>query len=100
MTATLGRAERARTPCAVLGTGMMGPGIATTYALAGHPITLYGRSPESLERGFKAAEAALALFVEGGIATTEAAQDARARLRGATDLAQAVRDAAVVFESV
>jgi len=38
-------------PVAVIGTGMMGPGIALTLALAGHPVMLYGRSSDSLTRG-------------------------------------------------
>jgi 3-hydroxyacyl-CoA dehydrogenase len=43
----------------VVGTGMMGPGIAVTLALAGHPAVLFGRTAESLGRGLAAATHAL-----------------------------------------
>jgi 3-hydroxyacyl-CoA dehydrogenase len=39
---------------AVLGTGQMGPGIVYTLACAGCTVTLFGRTPESAERGLHA----------------------------------------------
>jgi len=87
-------------PLAVLGTGMMGPGIAAVLALANHPVALYGRSDASVGRGLAALEATLDFLAREGVAEAGAARAARARVRGTTGLSEAVRDAAVVFESV
>ena len=85
---------------AVLGTGMMGPGISASLALAGHPATLYGRSAESVQRGLDAVDHALEQLRAAGLVTTRAVQAARRRIGGATDLAAAVHGAMFVFESV
>src|SRR3712207_3420190 len=85
---------------AVLGTGMMGPGIAAGMARAGHTVVLYGRSPESLERGLANAEAVLSFLVEGGVIPPDEAEQAGARLRGTTSLEEAAGPAAVVCESI
>ena len=85
---------------AVLGTGMMGPGMAVTFALADHPVALWGRTDASVQRGLAAVDAALALLAGAEVVARPAADAARARIHGETDLAAAVRDAAVVFESI
>jgi 3-hydroxybutyryl-CoA dehydrogenase len=79
---------------------MMGPGIALTLALAGHPVTLFGRSVESLARGLAAVDSGLQQLRTERLTTARPAQAARRRIQGATDLATAVDQAAVVFESV
>jgi 3-hydroxybutyryl-CoA dehydrogenase len=89
-----------RFPVAVLGTGMMGPGITVTLALAGHPATLYGRSPESLARGLAAVDRCLEMLRGAGLVTARAASAARRRISGSRELAAAVGTASVVFESV
>ena len=85
---------------AVLGTGMMGPGIGVSLALAGHPATLYGRSAASLQCGLDAVDRALEQLRTGGLVTTRAVRAARRRVGGAIDLAAAVHGVAFVFESV
>src|SRR5919202_1233724 len=85
---------------AVLGTGMMGPGISASLALAGHPTTLYGRSPASAQRGLDAVDRALEQLRAARLVTSRAGQAARRRIDGAIDLAAAVHGAAFVFESV
>jgi 3-hydroxybutyryl-CoA dehydrogenase len=97
-TRSLANAETARV--AILGTGMMGPGITVTLALAGHPATLYGRTAESLGRGLEAVERCLGVLRGEGLVTARAAQAARRRIGGSSDLRTAVGTAAVVFESV
>ena len=77
---------------------MMGPRIGVSLTLAGHAVVLWGRSSESLERGTSAFEDALAMLQRGGLVSDGAA--ARARLSTTTNLAQAVTNAAFVFESV
>ena len=45
----------------VIGTGMMGPGIGLTLALAGHPVVLFGRSVDGVTRGLAAVDRGLQL---------------------------------------
>ena len=85
---------------AVIGTGMMGPGIAVSLALAGYPVRLYARTDESLARGLAGVTAALNLFVGGEVIDLPTAEAARGRVDGVTDLADHVRDVTVVFESI
>jgi 3-hydroxybutyryl-CoA dehydrogenase len=85
---------------AVLGTGMMGPGIAVTMALASHDVTLFGRTPESVQRGLDAIDRCFDLLHGEQLVTGDAASAARRRVAGSTDLAGAVGGATFVFESV
>jgi 3-hydroxybutyryl-CoA dehydrogenase len=85
---------------AVIGTGMMGPGIAACLTLAGHDVCVFGRSPSSLERGLAAARDGLDLLQREGLVTPTDAAVASQRLCGTTDLAAAVADAEFVFESI
>jgi 3-hydroxybutyryl-CoA dehydrogenase len=85
---------------AVLGTGMMGPGIAVGMARAGHTVALYGRTPASLERGFATADSMLGILAEGEVISRPEADQARSRIRGTTDLRDAAAPAAVVCESI
>jgi 3-hydroxybutyryl-CoA dehydrogenase len=85
---------------AVIGTGMMGPGIAITLALAGHPVTLVGRSAGSLSRGLDAVDRGLRQLRDERLTTTRLAHAAQRRIEGSTDLAAAVSRAAFVFESI
>jgi 3-hydroxybutyryl-CoA dehydrogenase len=85
---------------AVVGTGMMGPGIAITTALAGHPTSIYARSAESVDRGLTAVDRGLELLHTEELIDADAAAGARQRIDGTTDLSAAVGPANVVFESV
>jgi 3-hydroxybutyryl-CoA dehydrogenase len=82
---------------AVIGTGMMGPGIAACLALAGHRVCLYARSDASLERGLDATRRGMELLEREGLAESAGAAE---RLRGSVDLAAAVASADFVFESI
>jgi 3-hydroxybutyryl-CoA dehydrogenase len=85
---------------AVIGTGQMGPGIAAGLALAGHDVLLFGRSAQSLERGTEAARGGMDVLCREGLASFAQATEAASRLRGVTDLAEAVDGAEFVFESI
>jgi 3-hydroxyacyl-CoA dehydrogenase len=74
---------------------MMGPGIAACLALAGNSVTLVGRSDESLERGLAAARGGMELLLREGLADSDDAE-----VTGTTDLAEAVKQAGYVFESI
>ncbi len=78
----------------------MGPGIALTMVLAGHAVRVFGRSSASLERGQKAFAKALALFETEGIVEAEQRLDAERRIEWCDQLATAVADAGLVFESI
>jgi 3-hydroxybutyryl-CoA dehydrogenase len=84
----------------VIGTGMMGPGITATLALAGHDLTLVGRTAPSLERGLSAAREAMQLLGREGLVDQQRADRAVTRLRGTIEPAEALRKADFVFESI
>jgi len=56
------------TTAAVIGTGMMGPGIAVTLALGGMRSTILSRSEEGARQGLDTARAQLALLEANGLA--------------------------------
>lgn len=85
---------------AVVGTGMMGPGIALSFAQAGCRVALVGRSDESVRRGLAGLESALAFLAQHGIIADEARAELRERVWGTSDLEQAVAAAGLVQESI
>ena len=85
---------------AVLGTGMMGPGIAYSFAAAGRQVTVWGRTEESLARGRKSTEAIMATLQSAGLFTAAEASLALETISGTTDLTSAVADADLVVESI
>jgi 3-hydroxybutyryl-CoA dehydrogenase len=88
------------TNVAVIGTGMMGPGIATCLALAGHRVCLFGRSAASLDSGLASTRRGMDLLESEGLVQPGRASKAAQRLRGTHDLAAAVGSADFVFESI
>jgi len=85
---------------AVIGTGMMGPGIAACLALAGHRVCLFGRSAESLDRGLASTRRGMDLLDKEGLVEPARRADAAQRLSGTQDLAATVGSADFVFESI
>lgn len=84
----------------VVGTGMMGPGIAQCFAAAGKSVTLVSRSEAGLARGRAAIEANLhALQEAGGLISPEEASRTLAAVEGSTNLAAAA-EADLVVESI
>lgn len=87
------------------GGGLMGHGIVAA-CLAGHPdaeIRLVSRRQESLQHGMQLLESGpfgLAGLVKKGKLTEEALRAMLARVRPTLNLAEAVRDAELVFETV
>ena len=79
---------------AVIGTGMMGPGIATILALGGVPVTILSRSAESAEDARQRAAGFLALLQEHGLAPAECAS-----IVGSADLDSVVPQVDLVIES-
>ena len=85
---------------AVLGAGNMGSGIAQAFAAAGFSVWMRDVKPEFVEKGRQRIEGPLRKRVEQGKDTAANVDALLARIRGTTDLAEAVRDADLVVEAV
>lgn len=85
---------------AVVGAGLMGHGIALTYALDGHPVRLHDADAATLDAAPDRIAGALETMVEAGVATDDEAAAARDRITTAPDLETAVADADFVTEAV
>ena len=84
---------------AVIGTGMMGPGVALTLAFGGLPTTLLSRTPEGAAQGLAKARAQAQLLAANGLADAAAAQRAAALISVSTDFDATIRAADLVVES-
>ena len=84
---------------AVIGTGMMGPGIALTLALGGVRTTILSRAEESAARGLAAALAQSRLLEENEIVEASRAVRARELLDASADFDRTVAGAGLVIES-
>jgi len=84
---------------AVIGTGMMGPGIAMTLTLGGVEAVIPGRTEESAAKGLATARRQLDLLAAHGLATAEQAAYAEANLRASTELEEEAAGADIVIES-
>ena len=79
----------------VLGAGLMGHGIALTFARAGHDVRVYDAFAESLASLPDRVRASLQALGCGA----DEAEAALARITAVSDLAESVGDADVVFEA-
>jgi 3-hydroxybutyryl-CoA dehydrogenase len=86
-------------PAAVIGTGMMGPGIALTLALGGVPSTILSRTAAGAAQGLERARAQARFLAGCGLAEPAAAARAESLLDGATTFEETIRGAALVVES-
>ena len=80
---------------AVIGTGMMGPGIALTLALGGVRSTILSRTEENARKGLAAARAQLALLESHGLAERGRA----APIDCSADFDETIAAAGLVIES-
>ncbi|MEW8958355.1 MAG: 3-hydroxyacyl-CoA dehydrogenase family protein [Moorella sp. (in: firmicutes)] len=85
---------------AVLGTGTMGHGIALLCALAGYQVRLFGRSADSLNRGFQAIRSGLELLARNGLVEGSRMEGVMENIKGVTNLAEAAAGADFVIEAV
>lgn len=85
---------------AVAGTGMMGPGIAAIFALAGRQATIVSRTSEGSSRGVATARSLIEVLAKHGLADPAQAAEAQARLTPSTDPEAAVRAAQLFVESI
>jgi 3-hydroxybutyryl-CoA dehydrogenase len=84
---------------AVIGTGMMGPGIALTLAFGGLPCTLLSRTAEGAAQGIAKAKAQAQLLAANGLIEPAAADRAAALVSASTAFDQTIAAAGLVVES-
>ena len=87
------------TRAAVIGTGMMGPGIALTLAFGGWRTTILSRSRENAERGLEKACAQARVLADQGLTDGTHTGRAEALLNASTDFEATVAAAGLVVES-
>lgn len=84
---------------AVIGTGMMGPGIAGTLTLGGVQTTILGRTPESAQKGLDSARDGIQSLLGHGLTTREKAEWALAHLSASSDFDVVIAGVDLVIES-
>lgn len=84
---------------AVLGTGIMGPGIAQTFGMAGLKIALIGRREEALSRARKRIEASTSEHLANGLLDAGARDRCHSSLSFHTGI-EAAADADLVIEAI
>jgi len=85
---------------AVIGTGLMGHGIAQAFAVKGYDVNLLSRSMESLESAVKKIEWSLGKFVNKGVISNDEAEAALSRIATTTAYEDAIGDVDLALESV
>jgi len=84
---------------AVIGTGMMGPGIAVTFALGGLSARLISRTAEKADAGIESARGLIAYLEQHGLIDSSAAASAREKIAPTSDMSEAAAWADIVVES-
>jgi 3-hydroxybutyryl-CoA dehydrogenase len=84
---------------AVIGTGMMGPGIAVTLALGGLPSTILSRTAEGAAQGVEKARALAQLLAANNLADPQAVERALALITGSAAFEESIRTSGLVVES-
>lgn len=84
----------------VIGTGMIGPDISLACAMAGYPVTIVGRSRESVERGLARFRKNLQSLVQAGVYSDQESGEIDRLLRASTDLETGLQKTDFIFESV
>ena len=84
----------------VIGAGMMGPGIATSAALAGHSVVIVHRSPASADRAIETIRRNLTQLTDGKLIDRAQADAASQKVRLESDLARGLDGSFWVIESI
>ncbi len=85
---------------AVLGTGLMGSGIAQVCAQAGFEVMMRDVEDRFIDGGFRMIRKSLQRFVIAGKLEEEKREKVIGRIKGTTDLREAVGDADLIVEAV
>ena len=84
----------------VVGGGTMGFGIAINFALWGYPVVISDLHRDLLDRSIQQIQAALALFVDGGLIDRRHADETINRIHTTTDLAKLATGSDFVTEAI
>ena len=85
---------------AVIGTGLMGHGIAQAFAVKGYEVNLLSRSRDSLRKALQEIEWSLGKFVEKGGIGRDEAEAALSRIATTTSYGEAAADVDLAVEAV
>ncbi len=85
---------------AVAGTGMMGPGIAATFALAGCEAIIVSRTAEKAAKGLATAQGIIARLLENGLTEPERAKAAAGRFHSSVSPEEAAGSVQLFVESI
>ncbi len=85
---------------AIIGSGIMGSGVAQVSAVAGYDVVLQDINDEALERAKSGIESSLEKFAAKGKITPEQVEAALAAIKFTADLNQAAENADLVIEAV
>ncbi|MEM2106441.1 MAG: 3-hydroxyacyl-CoA dehydrogenase family protein [Candidatus Bathyarchaeia archaeon] len=85
---------------AVIGSGVMGHGIAEVYALNGYPVWMMDVNDELLRKGMNYIKSELRTLIDNGFTTEEEAEKAINRISTTTSLREAVEGREFVTEAV
>jgi len=84
---------------AVIGCGLMGHGIAQTFAQKGYSVTMYDTHHSILEKAISQVRSNLDTFIEAGLETEESIKEVLSNIRISLDLRSAVNQAHFVIEA-
>jgi len=85
---------------AVVGVGMMGPGIAACAGLGGHPTILVGRSEKKGAAGVEKAGLCIDQLTESELIGASEAERAKMRITASADLAGSCAEASLIIEAI
>jgi 3-hydroxybutyryl-CoA dehydrogenase len=84
----------------VIGAGIMGHGIAQTFALGGYEVILNDISEELLEKAIQRIRSNLNTFIEFGITTPDSAKEALLRIKTNKNLKESVKESDFIVEAL
>lgn len=84
----------------IIGSGVMGSGIAQSFAVSGYLVTINDIKEELLHHAQNRISENLSLLIEEGALTDQEKQDALAKIAYSVDLEGAVRDADFIIEAI
>jgi len=85
---------------AIIGSGIMGHGIAQTFALGGYEVFINDITRDVLDKALRQVRKNLDIFIEFGITTDEAAKNALANIKASTSLKDTVKGVDFVAEAI
>ena len=85
---------------AVIGAGMIAPGVAQVFATKNYNVRIYARRQEALPAAIERIRSALFAMAKKGVGLESEIEPAISRIKTTTELSKAVADAHLVIESI